>query len=322
MNTEAKDSTGTVRIGIFECRVDAHDALWNQCDAPSGRHRELSLCGPDPSADHIVCLGVPIPRKGGNAKPKRGILSNRSKYERYARCFRRIDRPTTDVSVLFYEPPPLVKDIEYEVAKDFAARVYGPDDRATDRITLPVMWRTPTRAPTLRALIPPDKNDGLVVVTSGKTQIQGHRDRLDFIRRLQRADVDVAVYGAGLPDDLRGYGFVRSKHEILQTHRLTLAIENAPEARGYVSEKLWDPLLAWSLPLYYGSNDARDLLPHESFIRLPDLQDAGLECVRQTLADSSAVLKRTHAMAQARSRILGPLRMVEWIRHDVLGVAT
>ncbi len=106
---------------------------------------------------------------------------------------------------------------------------------------------------------------------------------------------------------------------VLRPARFVLALENYARGDCYVTEKMWDPLLSWSLPLYFGSRAADRVIPTEAFVRLPDLADAGVACVRGALAHPEWWDDRLDAMAEARRRILGELRMVEWIRRCVVG---
>jgi hypothetical protein len=103
----------------------------------------------------------------------------------------------------------------------------------------------------------------------------------------------MSIYGRGVPDDLKPIGPVADKAEVLRRAHLTLAIENWWTDELYVSEKLWDPLLCWSLPLYFGSRAADAMIPTDSFVRLPDLGDAGVETVRSALRGAPSLRRAT-----------------------------
>jgi hypothetical protein len=86
-----------------------------------------------------------------------------------------------------------------------------------------------------------------------------------------------------------------------------LAIENYADNEWYASEKLWDPLLAWCLPIYYGGSAADRLLPAGSFLRLPSLDQAGIDYIREVTATPDAWLAAQDAIAEARQVILHEL---------------
>jgi hypothetical protein len=171
----------------------------------------------------------------------------------------------------------------------------------------------------LRDLLPPEKVQTLVAISSGKAETPGHRERLGFLALLRRAGVPLALFGRGLPLELGALGELRSKSTALLPAMFTLAIENHSEGELYVSEKAWDPLLCWSLPLYHGPRAIDAMVPPGSFIRLPDLQDAGVDAVRAALAGGAELWRsRLDAIAEARRRVLGDLRMVEWVRRTLV----
>jgi hypothetical protein len=196
--------------------------------------------------------------------------------------------------------------------------VYAPDDRATHPFVLPSTWSFPERAGVLRDESPPDEAGDdrpipLVCVTSGKSLWRGHDARLDFLRRLRDEGIPFELFGRSLPADLNPRGPLQSKASVLRAARLTLAIENADEGERYVTEKLWDPLICWSLPLYFGSRAADRVAPEGSFIRVPDFADAGVAAVREAIANPGLRRERLGAIRAARRAALGPLRLVEWL---------
>ena len=104
-----------------------------------------------------------------------------------------------------------------------------------------------------------------------------------------------------------------SKHDVLYRARYTLAIENDAKTELYVTEKLWDPLVAWSVPIYYGSTAAEALLSPVAYIRLPDLNDAGVGVISRALQAPDWEARRT-GIAKARTRLVNELSLVHWLR--------
>jgi len=58
------------------------------------------------------------------------------------------------------------------------------------------------------------------------------------------------------------------KLELLSGYRYTLAIENYQGRRGYISEKIIDPLLAGSVPIYLGDFNIKNYIPENCFISI------------------------------------------------------
>ena len=85
----------------------------------------------------------------------------------------------------------------------------------------------------------------------------------------------------------------------------------------FLSEKLLDALACWALPLYFGSRAADRLIPSDALIRIPSLDAEGVRVVQQALADPVQWDRRLEAMAEARRRALGDLRLVEWVARNL-----
>lgn len=317
----------TTTVGIFVERQEVPEVLWPQCDEPQGRHRGLRFVGQDAGADHVLLIGTPF-RRG--VDPKLGWFARLAANWRKDRRRRKLDAAWAALgtrrertTVLFYEPTPLVHDDDYASARAHAAQVFGTDARAPRSLVLPTTWMLDEDVRTLRAeKAPVSKPVPLAMVTSGRRLLPGHDARLRFLERLHAAGVPLQLFGRGLPTHLAARGPIASKGTALRPARYVLAIENHDQGDCYVTEKLWDPLLTWSLPLYYGPAAAERVLPPDAFVRLPDLEAGGVEAVREALANPAWWDQRLETIGEARRRILGDLRMVEWIRRCVVGGAT
>ncbi len=67
-------------------------------------------------------------------------------------------------------------------------------------------------------------------------------------------------------------GQVRSKHDFLERYKFTIAFENCSQS-GYTTEKLVEPMHAWSLPIYWGNPDVHLDFNPRSFINAWDGDD-------------------------------------------------
>lgn len=317
----------TVRIGVFSDMGTNADWLWSQCDGEMGRDGDLQVAHQDRTADHAFCFNLPFFPKGAGKLPrwKRLLHKLRGDYRTHKAdlAFEMLATPRERTSMLLYEPPPIAQNF-YAPSLKHCARVFACDPAAPapiKHVTLPAFWMLMEDVKSLRAQQPREPEVPLAAIISGKTALDGHSHRLEFLRRLRRAGVPLELFGMGLPGDLQGRGGVGSKGQVMRAARCTLAIENYAEGDLYVTEKLWDPLLSWSVPLYYGPRAADRLVPPECFIRLPDLADAGVETVRAAIADPMVRAKRLDAIAEARRRCLDELRLPLWLRANVISSA-
>ena len=102
---------------------------------------------------------------------------------------------------------------------------------------------------------------------------------LDRIGRLAyaadlMAHVTVDSYGAALRNRPERIGGGDARLELYRRYKFTLAFENS-DSPDYVTEKLYDPLLVGSVPVYRGTETVADLAPHpDSYIDARDFSSA------------------------------------------------
>ena len=78
------------------------------------------------------------------------------------------------------------------------------------------------------------------------------------------------------------------KHSLLSTYKFTLAMENF-EFPGYVTEKIFDALVAGSIPLYRGAPDVEDFVPTSAFVDLRNFDDpSNLHDYLNSIGDAQA----------------------------------
>jgi len=325
----------TKTLGVIVERQAAEGLLWNQTERADGLHETpegaFRVVAGWHNVDHLLVFGTPMPETGGVRAGRLTRLGRKlgflhEGHERAERCdaawsrlFEMSGLEQDCVSCLFYEPPSMVSDEAYASAHRWASRVFGPDDRAGVRMRLPAMWTLGESVRELRAMPRPHKAMRAAAVTSGKAITPGHEDRMRFLRLLRDRSVPFDLFGRGLPEDLQGAGEVASKYDVFAPCAFAIVVENWATGRHYVTEKLWDALLSWTVPLYWGSGAADRMIPPEAMIRLPDLGEAGVRCVLDALADPGAYQSRLDALEEARNRAMGDLRLVEWARHKLMG---
>lgn len=65
-------------------------------------------------------------------------------------------------------------------------------------------------------------------------------------------------------------GPVKSKNETLSQYKFTFCFENVYGINGYITEKIFDGLMAGCVPIYFGAPDIGEYVPHDTFIDFRD----------------------------------------------------
>ena len=109
-----------------------------------------------------------------------------------------------------------------------------------------------------------EKTKFISIVTSNKTYTKGHRNRIDCAMKIKR------YFGSYV--DLFGRGFTDfdDKWDVVSPYRYHISIENSVE-KNYLSEKIFDPILAYSLPIYYGCPNISDFFNLPEYLQIIDL---------------------------------------------------
>jgi hypothetical protein len=109
-----------------------------------------------------------------------------------------------------------------------------------------------------------DKTKFISIVTSNKTYTKGHRDRIDCAMRIKR------YFGSYVDLFGRGFNDFDDKWDVVAPYRYHISFENSVE-KNYFSEKVIDPILAYSLPLYYGCPNISDFFDLPENLKILDL---------------------------------------------------
>lgn len=239
-----------------------------------------------------------------------------------------IDRLTTfrgvphEKIIYLRREPPFKKNqeriiSEYQQAQNYCGYVSGPDNFATVPDYMPAIWYLRNSFWELNEAPPPMKIRPCSWITSGVARTANHRHRLDFLRKLEQEEVNFDLYGRNLPEWCNSRGSVGNKWNVMAPYYYNLAIENYAENEWYVSEKLWDALLAWCLPIYYGGTAADKLLPPGSFLRLPSLDEKGIAYIKEVIANPDLWHERRAQIVEARQIILHKLNLLNWLSNFV-----
>lgn len=297
------------------------DWLWQQTPQPFGKWGNMQMLAQAPEPDFLLMYQFDFFVKP-HSKPSwiSRFHKQRSPLEvEVASKLRGV--PKERIIYLLREPPLdeiLGKNKDnYAKAEEYCGFVSGPDDFAPTPAYMPAIWYHANSFRELDEMGSPRKLKRCSWITSGINRTVNHRTRLSFLRLLQSSQLDLDVYGRNLPNWVHSSGEVSNKWYAMAPYYYNLAIENYAENAWYVSEKLWDSLLAWCLPIYYGGPAADRLLPPGSFLRLPSLDEKGLAYIQEAIATPDAWYAAQPAIAEARQIILHKLNLLNWLSDFV-----
>ncbi|PKA39745.1 glycosyltransferase family 10 domain-containing protein [Rhizobium sullae] len=143
----------------------------------------------------------------------------------------------------------------------------------------------------------PQKTKQVSIVSSNKAFTEGHRERLEFVARVKSYfGEEVDVYG-------RGINSFADKVEVLSDYRYHIAIENSV-FKDYWTEKLADPLLTLTYPIYHGCPNILEYFPEGSLTPI-DISEPD-EAIRTIakIVGSDAAENAASLLGEARRRVL------------------
>lgn len=154
----------------------------------------------------------------------------------------------------------------------------------------------------------PNKTKNLSVIDSGKTITNNHTKRRDVVLNLaNKYPNDIDIWGKIVGGRINQRPYMnslpyRQKDGGLLDYRYNLAIENG-STDFYFSEKICDPLLCWTLPIYWGCKNIDKFLPKGSYI-LVDIEKN--DCVDEIIRISKSSYREENmdAIREARELIL------------------
>lgn len=141
------------------------------------------------------------------------------------------------------------------------------------------------------------KSKLISVISSNKTMSKGHCQRLKFVKKLKEHFGDsIDVYGRGIRD----FG---DKWSVLAPYKYHIAIENQM-SDDYITEKLLDPFLAMSYPIYYGAPNVGEYFETGAYTSIDIGQpDKAINTIEQILQED-AYEKKLNAIKRVREKIL------------------
>jgi hypothetical protein len=310
------------------------DWLWQQSAQPFGHWGKIQMSATAQQPDFLLLYQYDFPRP---QPPLTGMAALKNQVKRQIKgqikgqrqpqsapvdpeaVFRGVPK---ERRIFLLREPPLAEVIDrnqanYAIAQENCGYVSGPEEGAPTPNYMPAIWYLNNAFRELDEMPAPAKTRTCSWITSGINRTENHRQRLGFLQSAQERSLDFDLYGRGLPTWAKAFGSLSNKWHAMSPYYYNLAIENYADNDWYASEKLWDALLSWCLPIYYGGGAATKLLPPESFLRLPSLDEKGLAYIQEVIASPDAWHERREAIAEARQIILHKLNLVSWLAEFV-----
>ena len=103
--------------------------------------------------------------------------------------------------------------------------------------------------------------------------------------------------------DRGGGNPINDKKDAILPHKYHLALENNIQTWG-CSEKLFDPLLFYSLPIYVGTPNADSVISSDAFVKIDPFDLDGTVKTIISTVESDEWSKRLEAIKEARNQIL------------------
>ena len=298
--------------------IPNYDWLWHQTPHNFGQWGNIQILAKASKPDYLLMYQYDFP------KPEKKSWLNKLKNKNHPRenIQNQLREVPKEKIIYLIREPPLNEVIEihkynYKQAQNYCGYISGPDDLAPTPNYMPAIWYLNNSFRDLNDLGITEKTKKCSWITSGITRSANHRHRLDFLRKLQENQIKFDLFGRNLPDWADKKGEIGTKWHSLAPYYYNLAIENYAENDWYVTEKLWDALLAWCLPIYYGGPAADKLLPPGSFLRLPNLDATGIEFIKEVIATPDRWHSAIPAITEARQIILHKLNLLNWLSEYV-----
>lgn len=307
-------------ISSYTALAKRGDWLWNQTPNHLGIWENIQMQALAEKPDFLLMYQFDFPRPS----PPPSLLDKlRNRQQKQTVDIKSLLRGVHQERIIYLlREPPLPEIVEinqynYQQAKNYCGYISGPDDWAPIPEYMPAIWYHSNSFRELDEMPIPEKVKSCSWITSGINRTENHRQRLKFLQSLQNSNLPIDFYGKNLPTWSNNGGELGSKWHGMSPYYYNLSIENYADNNWYVSEKLWDSLLAWCLPIYHGGLAADKLLPPGSFLRLPSLDEKGIAYIQEVIATPETWYAAKDAIAEARQLILHKLNLLNWLSEFV-----
>ena len=154
----------------------------------------------------------------------------------------------------------------------------------------------------------PRKSKQLSWVTSNHAFIAGHRVRIDFLRRLQKTDIDFDLFG-------KGFNPIEDKWDGMADYKYSIAFENHRD-NYYFSEKIGDCFVSETMPIYYGCKKITDYFPKNSLYVI-DPDDKHVFAKIKEVINSDLYLENRDAILEAKELCLTKYNIFNFLASEI-----
>jgi hypothetical protein len=157
----------------------------------------------------------------------------------------------------------------------------------------------------LQIMQPPIKTKLISIITSNQLMMPGHLKRMNFIREIKKLyPNEIDVFGKGIQP-------IDDKADALLPYRFNICLENS-SLNHYWTEKFGDPLLAYTIPIYFGCTNITSYFNPNSFYSL-DLEntDKSIKLIKQILSKPDlAYLNKLDCLQVDRQKLLNEYNLI------------
>lgn len=155
-----------------------------------------------------------------------------------------------------------------------------------------------------------EKKKTISVISSTKAFSDGHRLRLDFVRKLQNYFGDrIDVFGRGLQE-------IEDKWDALAPYKYHIAIENC-SVNDYWTEKISDSFLAGCYPIYHGCSNIDKYFNKNSLSRIDIEQPEHAITIIENIIKQNQYEQRQKELWEARQKVLNNYNLFPMITSHI-----
>lgn len=165
---------------------------------------------------------------------------------------------------------------------------------------------------TLKSMPVPEKTKNISMMCSNKQMMPGHVLRFKAYNLLKDVFAGkIDFYGAGIK-------LVDDKADIILPYAFHICIENSQDNH-YWTEKIADPIIGYSVPIYCGAPNITDYFPKDALVII-DVKnpDVAIDTIKRILANPvGEYQRRLPALKEARNMLLDKYNMFPMLERFI-----